>query len=121
MKKLSITAIVEFTDDSRNLAHQTTVENLLVKLVHGFKAELKEIRGVSYVHMDAHVKQTQMVTPGQSGIVALGGNGPVGSKSILPHINIHHEQEEKKCSRCGTPFHISPFCAPLVCKQKAVL
>ena len=44
-------------DDSAHIAHQTTVENLLVKITKNFKKELGCIRGVNNVSMDAHVRE----------------------------------------------------------------
>jgi len=115
LKRLTINASVHFTDDSRNLAHQTVVENLLVKMVKNFKAELNAIKGVQSVWMDARVKQTKHVTPETSGLAALGGEGPTGPKSILPHIM--PDLKETTCVRCGLLF-TTMGCTKTVCNYK---
>lgn len=116
MKSIFIDAVVQFTDDSRNIAHQTTTENLLVKIIKNFEKELKEVRGVDFVYMHANVKQTVHTTPESSGIAALGGDGPTGPKSIMPHID-PTVVEHGVCGCCGC-FFTTFGCKETVCNYQ---
>jgi len=116
MKKLSVKIKVEFLDDSRNLSHQTNTENELVKIIQDFKAKLNTISGVTYVFIDAHVRQAEITTPERSGIAALGGKGSTGPNSILPYVRKKIEPLAE-CETCGSL--LTTFgCTEIACNYK---